>query len=166
MPNSRKTALWHSMEPQQVLKELNTNPHQGLDKEEVKGRIERYGFNELRKEEKVSALLLFINQFKNILMIILIVAICLSALIGEVVDAVIISVIVVFCALLGFIQEYRAERALEALKKMLTPMITALRGGEEKEVPSRELVPGDILILEAGDKIPADAVSLNVLIAV
>jgi len=70
---------------------------------------------------------------------------------------VIIAVIVVFCAVLGFIQEYRAERALEALKKMLSPTITALRGGREEEIPSKELVPGDILLLEAGDKIPADA---------
>ena len=65
--------------------------------------------------------------------------------------------IVLFCAVLGFIQEYRAERALEALKKMLSPTITALRGGKEEEVPSKELVPGDVLLLEAGDKIPADA---------
>jgi Ca2+-transporting ATPase len=77
----------------------------------------------------------------------------LSAVVGEVVDAAIIAVIVVFCAVLGFIQEYRAERALEALKKMLSPTITVLRGGREEEVPSKELVPGDMLLLEAGDKI-------------
>ena len=76
---------------------------------------------------------------------------------GEVVDAAIIGVIVVFCAALGFFQEYRAERALEALKKMLSPTITALRGGKEEEVLTKSLVPGDILLLEAGDKIPADA---------
>ena len=111
----------------------------------------------MKKEEKISPFILFVNQFKNILIIILIVAIVLSALVGEVVDAAIIAVIVVFCAVLGFIQEYRAERALEALKKMLSPTITALRGGKEEEVPSKELVPGDILLLEAGDKIPADA---------
>jgi Ca2+-transporting ATPase len=148
---------WHSIEPVQVLKELNTDIHRGLAEEEVKTRLEKYGYNELKKEEKISPFTLFINQFKNILIIILIVAIVLSALVGEVVDAVIIAVIVVFCAVLGFIQEYRAERALEALKKMLSPTITALRGGKEEEVPSKELVPGDILLLEAGDKIPADA---------
>ena len=76
---------------------------------------------------------------------------------GEVADAAIIGVIVVFCAVLGFVQEFRAERALEALKKMLSPAITVLRGGKEEEVPSKELVPGDILLLEAGDKVPADA---------
>jgi len=150
-------AMWHSIEAAQVLKELNTDIHQGLAEDEVKRRLEKYGYNELKKEEKISPFTLFINQFKNILIIILIVAIVLSALVGEVVDAAIIAVIVVFCAVLGFIQEYRAERALEALKKMLSPTITALRGGKEEEVPSKELVPGDLLLLEAGDKIPADA---------
>jgi Ca2+-transporting ATPase len=148
---------WHSIDAVQVLKELNTDIHRGLTEDEVKSRLEKYGYNELKKEEKISPFILFINQFKNILIIILLIAIVLSALVGEVVDAAIIAVIVVFCAVLGFIQEYRAERALEALKKMLSPTITALRGGKEEEVPSKELVPGDILLLEAGDKIPADA---------
>ena len=76
--------------------------------------------------------------------------------VGDLLDAGIILAIIVFCALLGFVQEYRAERALDALKKMLTPTITALRGGREEEIPSKELVPGDIILLEAGDKIPAD----------
>jgi Ca2+-transporting ATPase len=157
MSNSDAKTAWHSIETVQVLKELNTDIHLGLTEDEVKSRLETYGYNELKKEEKISPFTLFINQFKNILIIILIVAIVLSALVGEVVDAVIIAVIVVFCAVLGFIQEYRAERAIEALKKMLSPTITALRGGREEEVLSKELVPGDILLLEAGDKIPADA---------
>jgi Ca2+-transporting ATPase len=144
------------MESALVLKELNTDLHTGLSEDEVKRRLDQYGYNELKKEEKISPFILFINQFKNILIVILLVAIVLSALVGEVVDAAIIAVIVVFCAVLGFIQEYRAERALEALKKMLSPTITALREGKEEEVPSKELVPGDILLLEAGDKIPAD----------
>jgi len=148
---------WHSMEVDQVLKELNTNPSQGLSDEEVRSRLEKYGYNELKKEEQVSPFTLFINQFKNILVVILIVAIALSAFVGEVVDAAIIGIIVIFCTILGFVQEYRAERALDALKKMLSPTITVLRGGKEEEVPSKELVPGDILILEAGDKIPSDA---------
>jgi P-type Ca2+ transporter type 2C len=147
---------WHSMGIDAVLKELDTAPHQGLAEDEVRRRLEKYGYNELRKEKKVSPLILFFNQFKNTLIIILLVATILSALLGEIVDATIIMAIIIFCAVLGFIQEYRAEQALEALKKMLTPTITALRGGKEHEVPSKELVPGDILLLEAGDKIPAD----------
>jgi Ca2+-transporting ATPase len=145
------------METGQVLEELDTDIHSGLTDDEVKNRLEKYGLNELRKEERISPYTLFINQFKNILIIILLVAVVLSALVGEMIDAAIILVIVIFCAVLGFIQEYRAERALEALKKMLSPTINVLRGGKEEEIPSEELVPGDIILLEAGDRIPADA---------
>jgi Ca2+-transporting ATPase len=145
------------MEAPQVLKELNTDLHHGLSEAEIRSRLEKYGYNELKKEEGISPFTLFINQFKNILIIILLIATVLSALVGETFDAALILVIVVFCAVLGFIQEYRAERALEALKKMLSPTITVLRGGREEEIPSKELVPGDILLLEAGDKIPTDA---------
>jgi len=155
---------WHSMGTAELTRELKTDPHQGLTEEEVKSRLERYGYNELKKEEKASPIMLFLNQFKNTLMIILLIAIALSVVIyimdpaeGEIVDAIIIAVIVVFCAVLGFVQEYRAERALEALKKMLSDTITVLRRGNEEEVPSKDLVPGDILLLEAGDKVPADA---------
>ncbi|MEN2986229.1 MAG: cation-translocating P-type ATPase [Thermodesulfovibrionaceae bacterium] len=148
---------WHAIEVEKVLKELKTDPHYGLSEQEVKTRLDKYGYNEIRREEKISPFTIFINQFKNILIIILLIAILLSALIGEIIDAAIIGVIVIFCALLGFIQEYRAEKALEALRKMLSPTITVLREGKEKEILSKELVPGDILLLEAGDKIPADA---------
>ena len=103
---------WHSMEVDQVLKGLDTDLHNGLTEDEIKRRLEKYGYNELKKEEKISPFILFFNQFKNILIIILLIAIVLSALVGEVVDAAIIGAIVVFCAVLGFIQEYRAERAL------------------------------------------------------
>lgn len=153
---------WHSMGIDAVLKELDTAPHQGLGEDEVRRRLEKYGYNELRKEQKVSPLILFFNQFKNTLIIILLVATILSALLGEIVDATIIMAIIIFCAVLGFVQEYRAEQALEALKKMLSPTVTALRGGKEHEVPSKELVPGDILLLEAGDKIPADGRLLEI----
>jgi len=147
---------WHSMEVVAVLQALDSEPDRGLAPEEVQNRLRQYGPNELTQEEKASAWDIFFAQFKNILIIILIVATVLSALVGEYVDAGIIFVIIVFCAVLGFVQEYRAERALEALKGMLAPTITVLRGGEEQEVPSRDLVPGDVLVLEAGDKIPAD----------
>src|SRR4030042_2699489 len=145
MSNSNTKVNWHSIEALQVLRELNTDLHKGLTEGEVKSRLEKYGYNELKKEEKISPIILFFNQFKNILIIILLIAIILTVITyfidpekGEIVDAVIIAVIVVFCAVLGFIQEYRAERALEALKKMLSPTITVLRGGKEEEVPSKE----------------------------
>src|SRR5512139_1300424 len=148
---------WHSLETSQILQELKVDIHKGLAAEEVRERLGRYGSNELKKEERASPFALFLNQFKNILIIILLVATVLSAMVGELLDASLILVIVVFCAVLGFVQEYRAEQALEALKKMLSPTITVLRNGREEEVPSKDLVPGDLLLLEAGDRIPADA---------
>jgi Ca2+-transporting ATPase len=148
---------WHSIGVEEALRELQANSRSGLTQAEARARLAKHGANELTQEEKASPWGLFFNQFKNILIVILLVATVLSAVVGEYVDAAIIFVIIIFCALLGFIQEYRAERALEALKNMLSPMITALRDGQEVEVPSKDLVPGDILVLEAGDKIPADA---------
>ena len=149
--------VWHALDAVEAVKELGTDLHRGLAQEQVNRRLQEYGYNELKQEGRVSPFEIFIGQFKNILIIILLIAVVLSALVGELVDAAIIAVIVVFSAGLGFIQEYRAERALEALKKMLSPTITVLRDGKEAEVPSKELVPGDMLLLEAGDRIPADA---------
>jgi len=148
---------WHALEAGAVIKALGTNATHGLDQAEAQRRLDAYGPNELKKEKKASPLSLFFNQFKNVLIIILLVAIGLSVAIGEVLDAAIIGVIVVFSALLGFFQEHKATKALEALKKMLSPTSTVMREGHERDIPSRELVPGDILLLEAGDRIPADA---------
>ena len=119
---------WHSMGIDAVLKELDTAPHQGLAEDEVRRRLEKYGYNELKKEEKVSHLILFFNQFKNTLIIILLIATVLSALLGEIVDASIIMAIIIFCAVLGFVQEYRAEQALEALKKINETWVQAKHG--------------------------------------
>ena len=129
----------------------------GLSQEEAQRRLAQFGHNELAAGEKVSPWKIFLEQFKNFLIIILLVAVVLSAIVGEVADAVVIFVIVLFAAGLGFIQEYRAEKAMEALKKMAAPMASVLRNGKEEEIPSRELVPGDVIILRTGDRIPADA---------
>jgi Ca2+-transporting ATPase len=151
------TNQFHCIPIEHVESSLKTNIESGLTAEEVQNRINEYGYNELKKEERASILILFVNQFKNTLIFILLIATILSFIVGETVDSIFILVIVIFCAVLGFFQEYRAERALDALKKMLSPTITVLRGGKEEESPSKELVPGDILLIEAGDKIPADA---------
>jgi len=147
---------WHSMKIGDVLSSLKTSPN-GLTEEEAKRRLQEFGPNELVAEKRTSPLQILVSQFKSILIMILIFATALSALIGEILDAIIIFAIVLACAVLGFVEEYRAERTLEALKKMLAPTITVLRDGRENEVPSKELIPGDMLLLEAGDKIPADA---------
>ena len=148
---------WHALDAEKVLHRLRSDTHSGLTQEEVGKRLAQYGLNELRKEDKASPLSLFLSQFKNLLILILLAATALSLLVGEWVDALMIAAIVLLSAILGFIQEYKAEQALEALKKMLSPTITVLRDGKEEEIPSRDLVPGDIILLEAGDKIPADA---------
>ncbi|MGZ5496116.1 MAG: cation-transporting P-type ATPase, partial [Candidatus Aminicenantales bacterium] len=108
---------WHSLDVADALKTLATDPRQGLDDDEAARRLAANGPNELKKEDRISPWTIFLGQFKNILIIILLVATVLSAAVGEIFDAALIFVIVVFCALLGFFQEYRAEKALEALKK-------------------------------------------------
>src|SRR4030042_6865342 len=148
---------WHALDAKKVLHRLRSDHHRGLTSEEVGKLLAEFGPNELRKEKKASSFSLFLGQFKNLLILILLAATGLSLLVGEWVEALMIAAIVLLSAILGFIQEHKAERALEALKKMLSPTITALRDGKEEEVPSRDLVPGDIILLEAGDKIPADA---------
>ena len=147
---------WHSLDAAQAVEALATDPFKGLTGVEAARRLAANGPNELKKEDRVSPWAIFFGQFKNILIIILLIATALSAAVGELFDAGLIFVIVVFCALLGFFQEYRAEKALEALKKMLSPTVRLIRYGKEQDLPSKDLVPGDILLLEAGFKIPAD----------
>ncbi|MCS7138669.1 MAG: HAD-IC family P-type ATPase, partial [Crenarchaeota archaeon] len=146
----------YSMSVEDVLRVLNTSV-QGLSNEEARVRLEKYGPNELTTSKKVSPLRIFINQFKNILIIILLAATLISLVTGHGVDAIVIFAIVLVSSTLGFFQEYRAEKALEALKKMLSPIVTVLRENKEVTIPLREVVPGDILILKEGDKVPADA---------
>ena len=147
---------WHALDVGEALKALESDAAHGLSEAEAARRLASHGPNELKKEEKVSPWAIFLGQFKNILIIILLIATVLSAAVGEVFDASLIFVIIVFCALLGFFQEYRAEKALDALKKMLSPSVRLIRDGREHDVPSKDIVQGDILLLEAGFKIPAD----------
>jgi Ca2+-transporting ATPase len=144
------------MDTDSVCRLLDVDPASGLGSEEVARRLESHGYNELDASKGVSPLSLLLGQFRNVLIIVLLAAAALSALVGEVVDALIILIIVIFSAVLGFIQEYRAERAVEALKRMLAPSVRVLRDGEKQEVASKELVPGDIVLLEAGDRVAAD----------
>jgi Ca2+-transporting ATPase len=147
---------WHSMQAEAVLAQLGTSPS-GLAAEEARKRLEQHGPNELTEGQRVPPLKIFLDQFKSFLIIILLVAVVLSAILGESIDAIVIGAIILFASGLGFIQEYRAERAMEALKRMAAPTATVMRGGEEQEIPAREVVPGDIIVLGTGDRIPADA---------
>ncbi len=147
---------WHTLTKEEVLKALETSLS-GLSEEEARERLSRFGLNELEEVKTTPAWKIFLDQFKSILIVILLIAAVVSYFLGEKLDAVVISVIVFACAILGFIQEWRADRAVAALRAMATPEATVRRGGHEKKIPAREVVPGDILILAAGDKIAADA---------
>jgi len=142
----------------------------GLTTEEVQERLRKYGYNELVERKRVSPLQIFLNQFKDIFVIMLLIAIVLSFMIGwykssmaghdgsldEYVDAITIGAIVVLNAVVGFAQEFRSEKAIEAMKKLAAPRARVLRNGKEAIIPSRDVVPGDMVLLEAGDRIPAD----------
>jgi len=147
---------WHTLSTHEVLSQLQTTP-EGLTGEQAARLLDELGANELIVARRISPWKLLFEQFKNVLIIILLVAIALSALLGHGVEAIAIAVIVLFSVILGFVQEYRAEKAIEALKQMAAPTATALRDGEETEVAARNLVPGDVILLRAGDRIPADS---------
>jgi Ca2+-transporting ATPase len=140
-----------------VISTLKSDKDCGLSKAEANRRLAEHGPNELEAARRSSPWSMLGEQFKNILIIILIIAIVLSALLGHTVEAIAITVIMLFAVLLGFVQEYRAERAIEALKKMAAPTATVIRDGEEEDIPARDLVPGDIIFLRAGDRVSADA---------
>ncbi|MDH3256829.1 MAG: cation-translocating P-type ATPase [Nitrospinota bacterium] len=148
--------FWHTLSTEQVLDRLSAT-HAGLSSDETRRRQFEHGLNELVSADHVSPWTVFANQFKNILIIILLIATVISAFLGHAIESIAIAVIVLFAIILGFIQEYRAERAIEALKKMAAPFATVLRDGEEVRVPARDLVPGDLIRLGVGDKIPADS---------
>ena len=147
---------WHTLRTDAVLRALDSG-HGGLSAAEARHRLESVGPNALEPVRGVSPWVLLAGQFRNVLIVILLVATVLSALLGHGVEAIAITVIVIFAVLLGFVQEYRAERAIEALREMAAPRATVIRDGEEIELPAREVVPGDRLVLTAGNRIAADA---------
>jgi Ca2+-transporting ATPase len=164
--HSTHDPVWHTFSVDEVLARLATGPT-GLASAEAAQRLQVHGPNELQATARVSAWHTLAAQFQNVLILILLGATLVSGLLGHRLEAIVITVIVLFAVLLGFIQEYRAGRALEALRKMAAPVARALRDGEEAIVPTRDLVPGDVVLLRAGDRVPADArVTLAVNLAV
>ena len=153
--SSHKRA-WHAMDVKTVLETLQTNAQRGLTSAEAQQRLSRYGYNELQEKPPVSFWSLLWAQLTGFVVVILLVAAVISMAMGDWIEAVVILLIVVLNAAIGVIQESRAEAALDALKKMAAPEAHVLRDGAKVTVPARELVPGDIVLLEAGSIIPAD----------
>lgn len=146
----------HALNNKELLSVLESK-EQGLSSKEAIKRLAQYGPNEIREIDQVRWYHILISQFKNIMVIILIVAMTVSFMVGETLDAGAIGMIIVINAIVGFIQEFKAEKAVEALKKMTAPHAIVMRDGKAHKVAARELVPGDIIILEEGSHIPADS---------
>jgi cation-transporting P-type ATPase F len=146
---------WHALAPDAVLEYLGTSRH-GLAGEEVARRIDQYGANEIRGGEGINRWLMLLHQFTSPLIYVLLVAMVVTLVVGHVADAIVIALVLTMNALVGFTQEYRAENAMRALMGLVSPKATVRRDDERMEIESRDLVPGDIVLLESGDLVPAD----------
>ncbi len=146
---------WHTLDQREIWRETHSSG-EGLTQEEASGRLARQGFNELSEGKKKTWLMIFLAQFGDFMIWILMASATISLILGEYIDAAIIGIVVILNGVLGTIQESRAEQALSALKRMAAPTARVMRAGRVESVPARELVVGDIVILEAGDHVPAD----------
>jgi Ca2+-transporting ATPase len=147
---------WHQLSEEQLLKVLQSDIKNGLTPEEATQRLQEQGPNELAEKQGESPLKLLLDQFKDFMVLVLLGATVISGLLGEMLDALTIVAIILINGILGFYQEYRAERSLRALKELSAPSAKVIRGGEYELVPARTLVAGDIVLLESGDRVPAD----------
>ncbi len=146
---------WHAMSSEDVFKELKTNEN-GLKASEASLRLSEYGPNKIKSRKRRTSLIIFLEQFKSFLVILLLVATAISIALGLLTDAMVIGAILILNAVLGFYQEYKAEKAIEALKKLIVTKVLVIRNRENLEIPIEQLVPGDIVVLEAGNRVPAD----------
>src|SRR6516225_8488948 len=149
-------AAWHAISDGDVVKRLTTDPAKGLNLSEASARLQKYGPNRLPEGKKRGPFMRFLAQFNNILVYVLLGAGFTKLMLSLWVDAGIIFGVVVLNGLLGFIQEGRAEKALDSIRNMLSAEARVVRGGETRMIPADEIVPGDIVLLESGDKVPAD----------
>ncbi len=146
---------WYQLDAKDVLQRLQTSDD-GLQDEEIKKRLEQYGYNKLAEEEKISRLKILLHQFKSPLIYILIIAATVTGFLGEFIDMGVIVAVLILNSIIGYFQEYKAEQSVRALKKMVVQKARVLRDGKEKEIDSEDLVPGDIVLLSSGVKVPAD----------
>ncbi|MFP4647679.1 MAG: cation-transporting P-type ATPase [Halorhodospira sp.] len=147
---------WHAVAAQEAAERLGASPETGLSQEQVEQRLAAHGANRLRPPEREHPLKRLLKQFSNVLIYILLVAGGVTALLGHYLDSAVILAVVLINAVIGYLQEGKAEKALDAIRGMLSPRALVLRGGERCTVDAEQLVPGDIVLLEAGDRVPAD----------
>ena len=152
---------WFHMSIEETKQELKTDLEKGLSEEQVRQKVEEFGYNELKEQKKKSLFVKFLEQFKDFMIIVLIISAIVSGFVGVaegegITDTVIILLVVIVNAVIGVIQENKAEKSLEALQKLSSHVAKVIRNGKLNIIPSRELVPGDIVVLETGDYIPAD----------
>ncbi|WP_407923769.1 calcium-translocating P-type ATPase, SERCA-type [Cohnella fermenti] len=147
---------WHQLNENELAQKLGTDARKGLSPEDAAARLQSCGLNELAEKQGESPLKLLLNQFKDFMVLVLAGATIISGLLGEMLDALTIIAIIVLNGVLGFYQEYRAERSLKALKALSAPSAKVIRGGSLEIVPASHLVPGDLVALESGDRVPAD----------
>ena len=155
-PATTDNTLWHALPADDVMKQLATSIEQGLDTGEAQHRLQKYGPNRLPEGKTRGPFARFLAQFNNILVYVLLGAGFTKLMLNLWLDAGIIFAVVILNGLLGFIQEGKAEKALDSIRNMLSAEARTTRGGETRMIPAEELVPGDIVLLESGDKIPAD----------
>ncbi|MBS7656555.1 HAD-IC family P-type ATPase [Candidatus Bathyarchaeota archaeon] len=151
-----KENVWHAYKVEKVFEILETS-ERGLTTSEAEERISKYGSNELEEEKKLSKLNMLVDQLKSPLVGVLIAAAFISSLAGKLIDTLVVAVVIIFNTSIGFFQEFRAESALQALKSMAAPEAEVVRDGIEVRIKAKEIVPGDIILLDSGDKVPADA---------
>lgn len=147
---------WHCMSAAEVSAALASNPDEGLQSGEAAVRLEQSGLNELDEGRRRGPLRILLDQFADFMILVLLAAAVLSGIIGDIADTLVIVAILVLNAIIGFTQEYRAAKAMAALRRIAAPMAAVIRDGRRMTIPARELVPGDVVLLEAGNMVPAD----------
>ncbi len=154
--NDERTPAWHALSEKEVAGQLEVDPREGLTDEEAAARLESFGPNRLPEEEGPGALARLIAQFRNVLIYILLVAAVFTAFLGEWIDTGVIALVVLVNAIVGFVQEGKAAEAMEGIRRLLSLEADVVRAGERRRIPAEELVPGDLVRLESGDRVPAD----------
>jgi len=154
--NKKEQLIWHQLSTEEITRHFEITTNQGLSSDEVQRRQAEFGLNQMTERRGTPAWVKFLQQFNQALVYILLAATFLSAFLGEFVDAGVIFGVVLINAIVGFIQESKAERAIEALARMIRTETTTRRDGRKQRIPSLELVPGDVVLLQSGDRVPAD----------